>query len=112
MGCDFDGGRWCLLLSTTMCCRRLTTQTIPPSLGSGEFSDSDVRFGCKVRVLLLCPCRYDNPDCCSVVFGVSSAVGGELSGPSWGCGFSVFVLQVRPFDLYTATELQGVHPTV
>lgn len=30
----------------------------------------------------------------STVFGIASAVGGQLRGPGFGCGFSIFILQV------------------
>lgn len=35
----------------------------------------------------------------STLFGIASAVGGQLKGPSWGCGFSIWLLQVRTFPL-------------
>lgn len=31
---------------------------------------------------------------CSTLFGTASVIGGELTGPSWGCGLSIFVLEV------------------
>lgn len=30
----------------------------------------------------------------STIFGIASAVGGQLRGPGFGCGFSIFILQV------------------
>jgi hypothetical protein len=33
----------------------------------------------------------------STVFGVTNAVGGKFKGPTWACGFTIFLLQVSVY---------------
>lgn len=42
-----------------------------------------------------------------MIFGVANAVGGSFTGPTWACGFTTWVLQVR---LVLIVDMTVVYP--
>ena len=96
MGCNVWCGSWPLLLGTPgySCC--LCSLSLEETLESRQLSSHALLLDCQVRRPVVDWRTYSFHHVqSSVIFGISSAVAGSLTGPSSGCGLVVFVLQVN-----------------